>query len=101
MKRREFIGIIGGAVVWPISARAQSPDVPVIGFLRPGTPDSDASILAAFRKGLSEAGFVEGRNLAIEFRWGHGNREQLSELAADLIRRKVDVIAAPGSSLSA
>src|SRR5215831_6407714 len=101
MRRREFIAGLAGSTAWSLAARAQQPVVPVVGFLRSGTPESGASMLAAFRKGLSETGFVEGRNLAIEFRWGMDNRDRLKESAADLVRRKVDVIAAPGSSLSA
>jgi putative ABC transport system substrate-binding protein len=101
MRRREFIAGLAGSTAWSLAARAQQPVVPVVGFLRAGTPESSASMLAAFRKGLSETGFFEGRNLAIEFRWGLDNRDRLTELAADLVRRKVDVIAAPGSSLSA
>jgi putative tryptophan/tyrosine transport system substrate-binding protein len=100
MRRREFISFIGGVVVAPFGARAQQSAVPVIGFLRPGPPEASASMLAAFRKGLSETGFVEGRNLAIEFRW-RGPNDQPSEQAADLVRRKVDVIVTPGSAVSA
>jgi putative ABC transport system substrate-binding protein len=102
IRRREFITLLGGAAAasWPLAARAQQPAMPVVGFLRRGPPEAGASILAAFRKGLSETGFVEARNLAIEFRWVDGP-DRLSEAAADLVRRKVDVIAAPGSSLSA
>jgi putative ABC transport system substrate-binding protein len=101
MRRREFIALFGGvAAAWPLSALAQQAAVPVVGLLRSGTAEASAAILTAFRKGLSETGFVEGRNLAIESRWGH-RREELSEVAADFIRRKVDVIAAPGSSLGA
>jgi putative tryptophan/tyrosine transport system substrate-binding protein len=101
MRRRAFIkGIAALGVAWPPAARAQQSSMPVIGFLRAGTPEAGADMLAAFRKGLSETGFVEGRNIAIEFRW-RGPRDQYSELAADLIRRKVDVIASPGSSFGA
>jgi putative ABC transport system substrate-binding protein len=101
MKRREFITLLGAAAAWPLAARAQQPAVPVVGFLRAGTPEGGASMLAAFRKGLSETGFVEGRNLAIEFRWGLNNRDLRSEAAADLVHRKVDVIAGPGCSTCA
>src|SRR5262245_14382279 len=101
MRRREFI-LLGGAaaatsVQWPLAANAQQA-MPVVGFMRGDTPEGAVSMVAAFRKGLSEAGFVEGRNLVIEFRWGQNNRDRFREMAADLIRRKVDVIAAPGSS---
>ena len=99
MKRREFITLIGAA--WPLAARAQQPAMPVVGYLGTGTPGSGANGLAAFRKGLSETGFVEGRNLEIEFRWAQNDRNRLPELAADLVRRKVAVIAAPGSVLGA
>src|SRR5262245_66437773 len=89
MRRREFITVIGSAAfVWPSAARAQRTATPTIGFLRPDTPAAAAEMLAAFRKGLSEMDFVEGRNLAIEFRFAQNNRERQAELAADLIRRK-------------
>jgi putative tryptophan/tyrosine transport system substrate-binding protein len=101
LKRREFITVLGGAAAWPLAVRAQQPGVPVVGFLRGGTPAGGANLLAAFRKGLSEAGFVEGRNLAIEFRWGLDSRERRAEAAADMVRRKVDVIVAPGFSVAA
>ncbi len=101
MRRRDFVSLLGGtAVAWPLAARAQQPTVPVIGFLRAGTPEGGAAMLAAFRKGLSETGFVEGRNLAIEFRWEFDIRRR-SEAAADLVRRNVDVIATPGCSTCA
>jgi putative ABC transport system substrate-binding protein len=99
LRRREFVTLLGGAAAWPLAARAQQPALPVIGFLRPGPPEASAGMLAAFRKGLSETGFAEGRNLAIEFPWY--SRERRSEAAADLIRSKVDVIAAPGNSRGA
>jgi putative ABC transport system substrate-binding protein len=82
-------------------AWAQQAKPPVVGFLRGDAPAAGASTVAAFRKGLSETGFVEGHNLDIEFRWAQNDRDRLSELAADLIRRKVDVIATPGSALGA
>jgi|SRR5262249_519204 len=85
MKRREFISLIGGiaAAAWPLAARAQQRGVPVVGFLRGGTEAGAANLLSAFRKGLSETGFVEGRNLTIEFRWGLDSPERRAEAAAD------------------
>ena len=102
MRRREFIlALVGAAASWPLTARAQQPAMPVVGFLHAGTQEGGAGVLAAFRKGLSETGFVEGRNLVIELRWGLGSPDRRSEAAADLIRRKVDVIAAPTCSTCA
>ena len=106
MRRREFITLLGGtaaapSLLWPLTARAQQAAMPVVGLLHAGTQEGGAGVLAAFRKGLSETGFVEGRNLAIEFRWGLGSPDRRSEAAADLIRRKVDVIAAPTCSTCA
>jgi putative tryptophan/tyrosine transport system substrate-binding protein len=100
MNRRDLITLFGGiAVVWPFRAPAQQTDrAPVIGLLHSGSPEQNRDRLAAFRKGLSEAGFVEGRNVAIEYRWAAGQNDKLPALAADLIRRQVNVIATPGST---
>jgi ABC-type uncharacterized transport system substrate-binding protein len=95
MKRRDFIGLIGGvAATWPLTVRAQQPAVPVIGFLSTGSAKGRASYLAAFHEGLRKGGFVEGENVAIEYRWAEDHYERLPEFAADLVNRHVALIAA-------
>jgi putative tryptophan/tyrosine transport system substrate-binding protein len=98
MRRREFIGGLGSAVVWPLAAGAQQSAVPVVGFLHEVSPEGYEGLLAGFRQGLAETGFLEGRNLTVEYHWARRENATLPEIAADLVRRKVAVIATPSPS---
>jgi putative ABC transport system substrate-binding protein len=101
VKRREFIPLIGGAVAWPFAARAQQRAMPVIGWLHSPSAAGFANFVAAFKQGLSEAGFIDGQNVAIEYRWGEDHNERLPALAAELVRQQVTVIVTPGSTAAA
>jgi len=102
IERREFIlalaGAAASAVAWPLAARAQQPTIPIVGYLHSDSPQTVAGLLAAFREGLSETGYIEGQNVAIEYRWAENDLSRIPELVADLVRRRVAVIATPGSS---
>ena len=105
MKRREFIDLIGGtavsAVLWPLAARAQQKSMPVVGVLGSGPPDLNEPNISAFRQGLAGLGYVEGRNILIEYRWAEGKPERSPVLAAELVALKVDVILTAGGTLAA
>jgi putative tryptophan/tyrosine transport system substrate-binding protein len=101
MRRREFIGILGGVAACPFAARAQQAAMPVIGFLNPTSPSGYPHVIAAFHQGLAEAGYVEGRNVRIEYRWAQNESRRVPELAAELVRLKVNVIAATGGDVGA
>src|SRR5438067_5511738 len=102
MRRRDFLGVLSGAAAgMPLLARAQQPALPVVGFVRDGSADASARFMADFRKGLSETGYVEGQNVTVEYHWLEGQFERLPALMADLVRRRVAVIAVPASSVTA
>src|SRR4051812_5646423 len=98
MTRRDVVALLGGTAAWPLAARAQQPAMPVIGFLRPSSAESVANLLVAFRAGLKEERFVEGQNIAIEYRWAEGQEDRFGEIVAELVRRRVAIIVIPGST---
>src|SRR5262249_57127149 len=98
--RREFITFLGGAAAWPLTASAQQPAVPVVGFIRDGSAEANARNAVAFRKGLNETGYVEGQNVKVEYHWLEGQYDHLPALLGDLVRRQAAVIATPGTSVA-
>jgi putative ABC transport system substrate-binding protein len=101
VRRRQFITLLGGAAAWPIAASAQQPATPVVGLVNARSPEASERQVAAFRKGLNEAGCVEGQNVTVEYHWLNGQYDRLASLMADLVRRRVAVIATPGATLPA
>jgi putative ABC transport system substrate-binding protein len=96
VRRRAFISLLGGTAAWPLAARAQQAALPVVGYLNFGSPESDASRLTGLRRGLNQSGYVEGRNLVIEYRWAGNQADRLPALTADLVQLRVAVIVTPG-----
>src|SRR5262245_28960626 len=101
VRRREFLGAMGGAAAWSCAARAQQPTVPVVGFLSTASPDESAHTVAAFRRGLAESGYAEGKNVIVEYRWALGQYDRLPAQAAELARRQVAVLVATGGDPAA